>query len=213
MRHLETLAPEAIPIASGSAFNDLIGSLDIRPARVLDVGAGGFLGETTTRYLLESFPAAEVVAVEHNEERAAALAEKYADTPRLSVVAQSFFDHESEPYDLVVLDLDSGLVPRIFSELLDGRVFDLLAPSGVVITVTITHAESSFDGGPRSLAPANRMSTGKRLEKIFGTGRIDDVALKSHFEGHPRYRAIVAVDKFRDDQGSPVGWLTLQRRP
>src|SRR5205807_5733414 len=74
------LRPRDVPRNSDSSFRDLVAALQLQGvARILDVGAGGFLGETTTIHLLDLFPDAQITAVELDAERADALKEKCGD--------------------------------------------------------------------------------------------------------------------------------------
>src|SRR4051812_28417177 len=96
------LLPTDVPATSDSSFRDLVDALQLDAvARILDVGAGGFLGETTTIHLLELFPEADITAVELDEERAKGLEEKFGD--RLGVVAGDVEAYAPPaPFDLIV---------------------------------------------------------------------------------------------------------------
>src|SRR4051794_41368686 len=62
-----------------TSFRSLLRALHLRRVEsVLDVGAGGFVGETTTTHLLDLLDAA-VTAVELHPERVAALEERVGD--------------------------------------------------------------------------------------------------------------------------------------
>src|SRR2546421_4153499 len=113
------LLPTEVARSSDSSFRDLVAALQLQGvARILDVGAGGFLGETTTIHLLDLFPDAQITAVELDAERADALKEKFGD--RMEVVAGDIEEYAPpEPFDLVVIDLDSQRVPLVFDRLLE----------------------------------------------------------------------------------------------
>ncbi len=122
-----------------SGFRAILKLLSLsRGCRVLDVGAGGFMGTTTTVHLLDVL-APEVIAKEINPERANKLAEKYSD--RLTVITGSFEQSVTQllgqaKFDLVVFDIDTPLIPKIFDSMLDTATA-VLAPRGFVISVFI----------------------------------------------------------------------------
>jgi len=125
-----------VPQRSASSFRDLVELLvPVGLRRILDVGAGGFAGETTTVHLLDLFDA-EVVGVEVHEGRAAALREKFGDALRVEACRlEAFVD--DQPYDLIVLDLDTVGIPGTWTTLLPGPVKQLLAPGGFVAALLV----------------------------------------------------------------------------
>lgn len=115
-----------------STFKKLLEKLNLKPARILDVGAGGFTGQTTTIHLTELYSDAAIVCVERNYVNATRLANKY---PKLDVVHTLIENYEdATPFDLVVLDLASNQVEWVFEELLPNKLLDLLKQDSVVIT-------------------------------------------------------------------------------
>src|SRR5436190_24126964 len=76
----------AVPTRSNSSFRDLLEALHLDGVdTILDIGAGGFCGETTTIHLAELFDA-HIVGVEIDAGRAGKLHERFG--ARVEVVAQ-----------------------------------------------------------------------------------------------------------------------------
>src|SRR6478736_1072646 len=81
-------------------------------ADILDVGAGGFAGVNTTVHLLQ-LASPRIDAIELVPERAKVLDEKFAG--KIKVITGDFLTHEfHKTYDLIVLDLDSLLIPALY---------------------------------------------------------------------------------------------------
>ena len=203
------LRPADVPEASPSAFRDLVaalGPLDV--TRILDVGAGGFVGDVTTRYLLELFPEATVTAVELDPGRADALRERFGDQVEVVTgdIREIPFD---EPFDLVALDLDSGAIPLIYEELIDGVIANATHANSVVVTLVMTSHEQAFSG-PKAFKSGAEFHAAF-MTREFGALELTDDVLKAHFDVNPRYDALVLVDKWRDDPANFIGWLALRR--
>lgn len=199
-----------IPETGPSSFRDLLAALPLGDvSRVLDVGAGGFVGETTTRFLVELFPDAAITALELNADRAAALNERFGDA--IEVIEGDVREFEPEqPFDLVVVDLDSGLIPMIFEDLLDGVVARLTRPGGVAVTLLMTNHERAFHG-PKAFPPANEQFHRDFMERAFGALTITEQLIADHFEENPRFGAAGLVEKWRNDPANFIGWLALRR--
>ena len=213
MDYLTPFLASDVPVASGSSFRDLLAAARLSNVRrILDVGAGGFVGQTTTIHLLDLFPAAEIVGLELHEGRARTLDEALGD--RVEVVAMALEDYlPTAPFDLIVVDLDTGRIPGIFDTLLPGPIARMLPPGGVVVSVIVTDLVGAFDPrNPKGFPPSSRQRIADPLLARFGTPTLSDAVLKSGFAEDPRYRAVASVDKFRGDPHNPVGWLMLQRR-
>jgi 16S rRNA A1518/A1519 N6-dimethyltransferase RsmA/KsgA/DIM1 with predicted DNA glycosylase/AP lyase activity len=74
-----------------TGFYQILSSLKLPTgAAILDVGAGGFAGETTTVHLLK-LPDVQIDAIELVPERAKRLAEKLAG--RVNVISDDFLAH------------------------------------------------------------------------------------------------------------------------
>jgi SAM-dependent methyltransferase len=193
-----------------TSFRRLLRSLDLEQVgSVLDIGAGGFQGETTTRHLLDVLDA-PVTAVELDPGRAAALVERFGD--RLEVVcADAFAWDDPRAFDLVVLDIDTPRIPALFEEQLDTGVLERVRPGGVVIAAVVADAEQAFHG-PKALPAANEPLIVPFLERHFGTRKLTDEGVKAHYAEHPHYRALALIDKWRRDPANYMAWLALQRR-
>jgi SAM-dependent methyltransferase len=210
-RPLDPIDGTALRVKRGdTSFRSLIATLDLgHVGSVLDVGAGGFVGETTTVHLADLLTA-PITAVELNRERADALAERFGD--RLEVVCADAFDWDDErAFDLVVLDIDTPRIPAIFETHLEGKLLDLVRPGGVLISVIVNDAQQAFHG-PKALPASNEELISSFLERHFGSRRLTDRGLKAHYADHPHYRALAMVDKWQGDPANYIAWLALQRR-
>ena len=198
-----------IPKTGPSAFRDLLAAL--RPAeakRILDVGAGGFRGDVTTKYLLELFPEAQLTAIELDEQRAEAVRERFGD--RVRVVTGDIRTAElTGPFDLVAIDLDSGGIPMVYEELLDGRIAALTRPGATIVAHVMTSHDRAFHG-PKAFASGAEFHEAF-MQREFGVLELTDEFTKTHFERNPRYDAIALLDKWRDDPANFMGWLALRR--
>jgi hypothetical protein len=179
-----------------------------RTSRVLDVGAGGFAGDVTTRHLVDLFDG-PVAAIERDPERVAALAERFGSDVTVTE-GDAFADPLGGPYDLVVVDLDSGLIPRAFERLLPTLQALELAPGGVVVLGLITDLALAY-GGPRALDPAGAADMGAFLKRRFGRLRIDEDALAAGVAPLGAWTVAGLVAKY-DDPLSFMSWAILRDR-
>jgi protein-L-isoaspartate O-methyltransferase len=203
--------PKALSQRPASAFRDLVAELDTNEiGSALDVGAGGFVGATTTEHLLDLLEA-PVTAIELDADRAEALSERFGD--QLEVVVGDVWKWDEErAFDLVVLDIDTPRIPGIFEEHLEGRMLELVRPGGLVISVIVSDAEQAYHG-PKALPAENEAPMVAFLERYFGTRKLTESGVKAQFARHPHYRALALVDKWRGDPANYVGWLALRRLP
>jgi len=115
-------------------FELMMWELDLpHDAKVLDVGAGGFVGETTTKHLVNKFD--HVFALEQNEAACGKLREKY--TPEILTVLCGSIE-EFVPlfeYDLMVVDLNSGQIPFIRDTLIEHYGRYIVRIGGYIITL------------------------------------------------------------------------------
>lgn len=182
--------------------------LPARP-RVLDVGAGGFLGTNTTVHLL-NLPGAQVDAIELNPERAQALAEKFAG--RLNVVCGDFLQHGFDgAYDLVVLDLDSQLIPALYEEWIPGKVKELLNPGGAVVVLCFGYAPETPTES-YGLAPEIQALAKDFLMRRFGTAVLTPQIVEAAYRGDPDYRFVAMQGKLGRPPPETIVWIGLQRR-
>ena len=111
-------------------------------AKVVDIGAGGFEGETTTKHLVDRFD--WVVAVDKNRDRALKLADKF-DKEKLGIIVCTLEDFEPlHPYDLMVIDLDEGQIPWIFKEAIPKYGSNIVKFGGYVITLSDETSDLTF---------------------------------------------------------------------
>jgi cyclopropane fatty-acyl-phospholipid synthase-like methyltransferase len=158
-----------------SGFRAILKLLHLpRGCRALDVGAGGFLGTTTTVHLIDVL-AAEVTALEINPERASKLAAKFGD--RLTVVASSFEQYivqlsGENKYNLVVFDIDTPLIPKIFDTMIDAASA-VLTSDGFIISVFIYDIDGTFNCEPPLLSRLGKALQEEFLIGKFGTTKVD----------------------------------------
>jgi tetratricopeptide (TPR) repeat protein len=192
-------------------FRTVLNSLRL-PASpsILDVGAGGFLGSTTTVHLAK-VPGARTDAVELVPELARKLDEKFAG--QINVVNDDFLSYPfNKRYDLVCLDLDSGLIPALFENWLPGKVKEVLNPTGAVIVLCFGYAPKSFS--PEfGLAEESQMLANRFLPRYFGTNVLTPDLVNAVFEKNTDYRFVsMAGKEFHDGRPETIVWIGLQRR-
>lgn len=191
-------------------FRRLLGRLDLdRSARVLDLGAGGFVGETTTRHLVDAFDG-PIVAVERNPPRADALAQRFGAHVEV-VVGDAFSFRRAPPFDLVVIDIDSNRIPAVFELLLAHLVdADVLVPGGVAILTVVTDLDAAYQG-PNAMSTKSADVMETFFERRFGGRSLDLARLAAGVRSLGPWSAVVLEQKF-DDGGAPyVGWAVLRR--
>ena len=202
--------PKALGLQrTSSAFRDLVAELDTSGVdSVLDIGAGGFVGATTTEHLLDVLDA-RVTAIELDADRADALRKRFGDRVEV-VVGDAWEWDDGRAFDLVVLDIDTPRIPGIFEEHLEGRLLQLVRPGGLVISVIVSDVALAYHG-PKAMRAENEPEMAAFLDGYFGTRHLTETAVKERFARHAHYRALALVDKWRDDPANYVAWLALQR--
>lgn len=186
-------------------------SLPITPnPRILDVGAGGFVGETTTKYLI-ALPGARVDGIELDKPEVDALAAKFGDKVR--AMHGNFLTHEFDTtYDVIVLDMDSQTLPAQFESWIPGKVTELLNPNGIIIALC-------YGFGPAEphehwqFADEMRLFSRDFLQRFFGVDVLTEEAVRTRYERDPLYRFVA----MRGKQGyksrlETVVWIALRRR-
>jgi len=171
----------------------------------VDVGAGGFVGKSTTVHLCAL--GGRTIALEINADRAAAL---QAAFPAIDVRCQDIrtFDWSGGPYDVVVFDLDSGLIPLIMTELIQATR-PHLAPGGVVIAVVIYDSPAAFGGDKPLVNPLGRKQNDQFMQDFYGAHRVG-IAVADHAVSKYGYEAIGVVDKYLGSAQRGVGWLVIR---
>jgi len=192
-----------------SGFRAILKSISLGPVpRILDVGAGGFAGETTTVHLLDLFPGV-VDAVELNAERADVLQKKLGD--RVRVINADVSDYvPGAPPDLLVVDLDSNTIPMQYLEVLPK--FHGLLPSGAkVISLIIYDCEACYLGEKPLLDKAGYSDQSAFMRSYFGAERLTPAKAASALRKHG-WRFLGLVDKWMGaGPGLAVGWLYFSR--
>lgn len=203
-----TLAPRSLH-KGRSGFRAILKNLDLpKGAYALDVGAGGFAGETTTRHLVDVLDA-KIDAVELIPELAQKL-EAAFPKGRLNVVVGDIFDFKppAEPYDILVFDLPiigdqiETLIPRWLPH---------LKPGGYVVTDFVYDLAQTFDSRDPLLNPPRREEFQNLLMHRFGATRVDAVTAQRAYFGTPlTVRGL--VDKWLCRAAfRGFGWLVLQK--
>lgn len=206
-RIITGLAP-AVADHGSSGFRAALKSIDL-PAnpRVLDVGAGGFLGETTTIHLL-SLLDARVDAVEINPDRARALQQKFGD--RIRVFSQDFEKFApGDRYDLIVFDLDSHLIAAQYERFLTVAA-KMVKPGGKIINSIIYDSATAYDPEAELLNQAGQADYDAFLRRYFGTTRLtpETIDYRLFSEG---FAVLGLIDKWMEDTTKALGWLVLEK--
>lgn len=208
-RIIAGLAPTVLDHA-GSGFRALLKCLTppTKP-RVLDVGAGGFLGETTTVHLLDVLDA-RIDAVENNPDRARALQQKFGS--RVSVFAEDFGNFDTaELYDLIVFDLDSDLIGAQYERFLP-ITSRMLKPKGIIIASLIYDSAVAYDPASDLLSPGGRPAYEAFLKRYFGTLKLTSNILDYRLFGEG-FAVLGLVDKWMAERPQALGWLALEKMP
>lgn len=193
-----------------SQFDLLLNSLPLAPnPRILDVGAGGFVGETTTKHLIK-IPGARVDGIELDKHQVDALAEKFGDQMR--AMHGDFLTHEFDTtYDLIVLDMPSQTLPAEFESWIPGKVTQLLNPNGIVIALC-------YGFGPAEphehwqFADEMRLFARDFLLRFFGVDVLTEAAVAARYDRDPLYRFLGMRGKQGYKRAETVVWIALQRR-
>jgi hypothetical protein len=200
------LAPQ-VPDHRGSGFRAILRLLGLPiGCKVLDVGAGGFLGETTTVHLLDVLQA-NVIGIELDIEKAQRLKEKFGE--RIEVFIGRWEEYSTEePQDLIIFDLDSQSIPTIFDSFIESAL-PMLGPRGVIVSLFIYDADAVFDSEKPLLNPRDKQLHKAFLMRKFGTDKVDRVAAEKAFSGSA-FAVRGITDKWMEHRG--LGWIALQKR-
>ncbi len=205
------VGPRDILTLSDSSFRDLVAALGGHHRRILDVGAGGFVGATTTVHLLDLFPDAHVTAVELDPTRADALREEFGE--RIEVVTADIAEYEAEElFDLIVIDLDTGAVPHIFDVLLEEVLLPLTRPGGLIVTIIVLDLFNAYHGPRPLLARDAEPEMCAFMLRRFGYLYLTDARVKAAYADHGELDPVVTVEKWRADVHNISGWTALRRR-
>jgi predicted O-methyltransferase YrrM len=183
--------------------------------RIIDVGAGGFVGQTTTRHLVE-IPRAEVTAVEISAERAQRLAEAFGD--RVNVICGDFATVELQgSYDLVVIDTDVLVMPTAFQNWLNGRVFRLLRPGGYVIAINLSSWTNATAPGAAihyGVDDRRRLQIGDFMHDFmlsyWGALEVTPEVVRGKFAADSGYEFVAVKDKW--PKKNIISYVCLRKR-
>jgi hypothetical protein len=175
--------------------------------RALDIGAGGFVGHTTTRHMLDVLEA-QVDAVEIDAALCAKLTERFGN--RVNVICKSIddFDPGDTRYDLIALDLP--MIPYEFEELIP-RFLPRLNDGGYVVCDFPYDIDATFGGSQPLFDPSYRPEWEAFMLRKFGAIEIDPRTAQRAYHGSElTVRAILdkwsALTKRRG-----FGWIVLQK--
>ena len=186
------------------------GSLTLLPRKkfksILDVGAGGFNGEVTTKFL---FPLSNnpIEAVEIVKEKADLLEQTYGE--KIKVFNCDILDFApKKKYDLISIDLHSNMFPKLFQTWLGSVFAPILRKGGYLVT-------SCFGFAPDAPSPDFKLSEAIRpeahefLNNFFGTSSLDFNSAKLGLEGNTPFQFIGIIGKSGSDNETVV-YLVMQ---
>ncbi len=193
------------------AFLEVVKALRLPDgADILDVGAGGFAGANTTVHLLR-LKRPSIDAIELNPERAKALAEKFGG--QINVINGDFLMHDfGKLYDLVVLDLDSNLIPALYESWLPGKVKALLKPGGAVVVLCFGYAPETPNDS-YGLAREIQVVAKDFLGRFFGSTSLTPAIVKAVYADDKDYAFVTMLGKSNArQQPETIVWVGLRRR-
>jgi predicted O-methyltransferase YrrM len=171
-------------------------------ARVLDIGAGGFCGETTTKYLCRFHD--DITAVENDPVLSHALEARYPQVKVVCADGLDFMRKTALSFDLIVIDIN--LDDALYSDFLPAAK-NCLPPGGFIIAECIYDHGAAFNPRNPRLPLALSEPTRDFMLSRFGTAKpsLQDyqTALGTTF------KSLRIIDK-RINIGCGVGWLVLQ---
>ncbi|MFI5015375.1 MAG: hypothetical protein ACHQAY_23820 [Hyphomicrobiales bacterium] len=211
MRDLPIKLPFQLTDARRSGLRAILSLLDLPPhPTTVDVGAGGFVGDTTTQPILDIL-GGKVICIEADPSYSLALGWKFGD--RITNIPGYYGAiGVNAPHDLVVLDIHTNFVPQIFDELLDFAVEDGLKPGGFLISVIVYNPSVAYHEETGLLNAGNRAAQEAFLRRYFGTELLDASILAGKFAAHKEFEFVALVDKYMGEGRNCVGWVVLRRR-
>jgi hypothetical protein len=203
------LSTDAVVAHNGtSTFRGLLESLQLTGVEsILDVGAGGFLGKTTTVHLLDLYGGA-VTAVELDGVRAHKLAVAFGD--KITVHTGDVAAFAGGPFDLVVIDLDMSRIPMVHRELVPGSLARLARPGGLLVTNTFNDVVGLLIDQPE-VANDTLIALRDFVIDEYGTLVANEEHLQRRFANDPLFEFLGFAPKFPDREHSVVGWVALRR--
>lgn len=176
--------------------------------RILDLGAGGFCGESTLKYYFDLLGDGSIDAIELEPERALRLREKFGS--RVNVIESDAFSYAYDgEYDLIVIDLDSGLIPEVMNSLLK-KLEPFISQNCFLIVLCINDLKACFKLDKPLVDLKTRDLHANFMLEAYGGEVISNVN-DFLYSRKVSLRNVGVVDKFLGIPGCGVGWLILQR--
>jgi len=172
----------------------------------VDIGAGGFLGETTTKYIAKK-PYAKLVLIEKNELKANKLQEIF---PGSAVVPKSY----DETYSLlsqakfISIDLDAQLIEHQWTDFLPSAKKHLAKNTYLLVSI-IHNLDTVFDPKGKYLENKDQKMIYDKSFKIFETSNVELPDLKNYCN-HIGYYGLAIFDKeLGSGSGYGMGWALI----
>jgi SAM-dependent methyltransferase len=196
------------PSRHASGFRHIVETLPLRNGcQVLDVGAGGFCGDTTTIYLRDILKA-RIDAVEIDPALAEKLSERFGET--INVVCsdiESFLTNTDNHYDLIVHDI--AIMDIFFDEMLPSYSRRLNKGGYIVAAFIFDHAKTNQ--GPAPLfSPEASAHQANFLLRRFGSLAPTRRQIQARLRPGCKVEAIVDKFNWRIPQLAGLGWLVLK---
>lgn len=191
-------------------FDAILLSLGLdRESTALDIGAGGFVGASTTRYLIDRLHN-PVVALELAPERCDALKEKFGAALDVHNGDIRTYDFGGKTFDLVVVDIDCFLIPEVYNDWLPNCVHGLMKPGGYAILVNFDQIKDPIDASAGISAEVQEGVLPFLLEK-FGDRRLTGDNVRRAYANDPLFEGVDAVGKWNGRE-NVLNWVVLRKR-
>jgi len=209
---IEGLGPQ-LQGSHNSAFRTLLKLLKYpEKPRILEVG--GATGEHTTTHLLDCF-SSEIDILEIDKERAEALQIKFDKDPRsLGRVHLHNMDalnfESSELFDILVLDLPTGMIPEQFTQFLP-KMDRLVRSGGRVFLYLIYDFEAAYN--VESLPSTRPQEMEEFMRSYFGSNKLT-LDLVQRVMWPKGYAALALLDRWNlNGLRKGIGELCVEKLP
>lgn len=183
-----------------NGFQKLLQGCAPEGTKVLDVGAGGFCGATTTQFLAAMFPQKDITLIEQKEGLIPPLKETF---PEANVIHGDFFEYSPRnKYGLLSVDLNFQNHVTRWDDILKAS-HKLLKKGGVLITYTV----NSLDGLP--MIQENHDDARKFVKEIMETGdsMVSKEVLQEYFSKNELFSFVDCQPK-----NLLIQWILLQKK-
>lgn len=183
-----------------NGFQELLKGCAPEGTKVLDVGAGGFCGATTTQFLTLMFPQKDITLIELKEGLIPPLKEAF---PEANVVCGNFFEYSPRnKYGLVSVDLNFMYHVTRWDAIL-GTAYRLLKKGGMLITYTINSLEGL------SMVKGSHDDARMLVKDILGTNEsyVSKETLQAYFDKNEMFSFVDCREK-----NLLVQWILLQKK-